>query len=235
LSATPNRLVFASSALVTGLLILIAFVAEAMTPAPFIRFPHANFAATQTDLALWSFRSFAWGLFAVAAIPFFALVGRLFRHRNADVASIATLLSVVGTTLYVLRAILQDSALAAAGTLAAPSANEATYQAALLFAMANPLLPLGGAIWGLGFILFGVLTWNSGILPNWMTVVAIVGGVAGWAIFPVLNSRGMFFGYVITELLVPITTAIWCFACAVIFLRQGRATARTDEARVPAG
>lgn len=232
---TPNPFLFASSGLVTGVLILIAFVAETMTPTPFPPFSQANFAASQTDLTLWSFRSFAWGLFGVAAIPFFALVGRLFRHRNADAASIATLLSVVGATLYVLRAILQDSALATVGTLVAPSAKEATYQAALLFAMANPLLPLGGAIWGLGFILFGALTWNSRILPNWMAVVAIVGGVAGWAIFPVLNSSGLFFGYVITELLVPITTAIWCLACAMIFLRRGRATARTDEARAPAG
>ena len=235
MSTTPNPFLFASSGLVTGVLILIAFVAEAMTPTPFLSSSQANFAASQTDLALWSFRSFAWGLFAIAAIPFFALVGRLFRHRNADAASIATLLSVVGATLYVLRAILQDSALAAAGTLTEPSAKEAGYQAALLFTMANPLLPLGGATWGLGFILFGALTRNSGILPNWMAVVAIVGGVAGWAIFPVLNSSAQFFGYVITELLVPITTAIWCFACAMIFLRRGRATARTDEARVPAG
>lgn len=235
MNTTPNPFLFAASGLVTGVLILLAFVAEAMTPTPFLPFTQANFAVSQTDLALWSFRSFAWGLFAVAAIPFFTLVGRLFRHRNADVASIAALLSVVGATLYVLRAILQDSALAAAGTLTAPSAKEAGYQAALLFAMANPLLPLGGAIWGLGFILFGAVTWKSGILPNWMAVVAFVGGVAGWAIFPVLNSRGQFFGYVVTELLVPITTAIWCFACATIFLRRGRAKARTDEARVPAG
>ena len=235
MSTTPNPFLLASSGLVTGVLILIAFVAEAMTPTPFFPFSQATFSASQTDLALWSFRSFAWGLFAVAAVPFFALVGRLFRHRNADVASIATLLSVVGATLYVLRAILQDSALAAVGTLAAPSAKEATYQAPLLFSMANPLLPLGGAIWGLGFILFGALTWNSGILPNWMAVVAVVGGVAGWAIFPVLNSSGQFIGYVITEVLVPITTAIWCFAWAMIFLRRGRATGRTDEARVPAG
>ena len=179
MSSTPNPFLFASSGLVTGVLILMAFVAEAMTPTPFIPFSNANFVASQTDLALWSFRSFAWGLFAVAAIPFFALVGRLFRHRNTDAASIATLLLVVGATLYVLRGILQDSALAAAGTLAAPSAKEAGYQAALLFAMANPLLPLGGAIWGLGFILLGVLTWNSGILPNWMAVVAIVGWSCG--------------------------------------------------------
>jgi hypothetical protein len=234
LSTTPNPFLFAWSGLATGVLVLIAFVAEAMTPTPFLPFSQANFVASQTDLALWSFRSFAWGLFAVAAIPFFALLGRVFRQRNADVASIATLLSVVGTTLYVLRAILQDSALAATGTLAAPSAKEAAYQAALLFAMANPLLPLGGAIWGLGLILFGALTRNSGLLPNWMAVVAIVGGVAGWAIFPVLNG-GMFIGYVITEVLVPITTAIWCFACAVIFLRRGRATARADEPRIPAG
>ncbi len=235
LSTTPNPFLFASSGLVTGVLVLIAFVAEAKTPTPFVPFSQANFAPSQTDLALWSFRSFAWGLFAVAAIPFFVLVGRVLRHRNADVASIATLLSVFGATLYVLRAILQDSALAAAGTLAAPSAKEAAYQAPLLFAMANPLLPMGGAIWGLGFILFGALTWNSGLLPNWMAVVAIVGGVAGWAIFPVLNSSGMFIGYLITEVLVPITTAIWCFSCAAIFLRRGRATARADEARIPAG
>lgn len=235
MSTAPNRFLFAWTGLVTGVLILIAFVAEAKTPTPFLPISQANFAASQTDLALWSFRSFAWGLFAVAAIPFFALVGRLFRNRNADVASIATLLSVVGVTLYVLRALLQDSALAAAGTLTEPSAKEAAYQAALLFATANPLLPLGGAIWGLGFILFGVLTLNSGILPNWMAVVAFVGGVAGWAIFPALNSSGQFFGYVITELLVPISTAIWCFACATIFLRQGRAKDRTDEAGVPAG
>ena len=235
LSTTPNPVLFAWSGLVTGVLILIAFVAEAKTPTPFLPFSQANFTASQTDLALWTFRSFAWGLFAIAAIPFFTLIGRLFRHRNADVASIATLLSVVGVTLYVLRAILQDSALAAACTLAAPSAKEATYQAALLFAMANPLLPLGGAIWGLGLILFGTVTRNSGILPNWMAIVAIVGGLAGWAIFPTLNSSGMFVGYLITEVLVPITTAIWCFACAMIFLRQGRRKARTDEARVPAG
>src|ERR1700688_4222047 len=100
-----------------------------MTPSDAPPFSQANFAASQTDLALWSFRSFAWGLFAVAAIPFFALVGRLIRHRTADASRIAPLLSVVGATLYVVGAILQDSALAAVGTLAAPSAKEATYQA----------------------------------------------------------------------------------------------------------
>src|SRR6266702_127009 len=65
LSSTPNPFLFASSGLVTGVLILMAFVAEAMTPTPFIPFSNANFVASQTDLALWSFRSFAWGLFAI--------------------------------------------------------------------------------------------------------------------------------------------------------------------------
>jgi len=33
--------------------------------------------------------------------------------------------------------------------------------------------------WGLGQLLFGVLAWRSGVLPNWVAVIGILGGVAG--------------------------------------------------------
>ncbi len=215
----------ATSGFVTGLLILIAFIAESAAPAPNLtqsNFLTSHFVATQNDLALWAFRSYAWSLFAVAAIVFFALIGARLRSRSVEGAMAATLLSAVGVTLYVLRAILQDAGYAAAGTIVAPSATEAAYQAALFNDVANPLLPLGGAIWGLGFILFGILGRKSGILPNWLSYVAFVGGVAGWAIFPVLNTFGEFVGYGITELLVPFMTAVWSFGCGAVFLRLGR-------------
>jgi Domain of unknown function (DUF4386) len=215
--ASPSLL--AVSGFVTGVLVLIAFLAETISPSP----PSPgllNYALSQSDLALFSFRSFAWALFAIAAVPFFAIVGRSFHRRNADGAWVATLTLVMGIVLYALRGILQDSAFAAAGTTAAPSAADAAYQANLLYSMVNPLLPLGGALWGLGFVLFGILARKSGILPTWLALVAIVGGVAGWAIFPVLNSNAQFIGYLFTELLLPFTTAIWCFAFGVGALRQ---------------
>jgi hypothetical protein len=209
------------SGFVTGVLVLIAYVAETISPSP----PSPtllNYSLSQTDLALFSFRSFAWGLFAIAAIPFFVMVGRSLRHRSPDGAWVATLLSLIGVTLYSLRGILQDSAFTAAGTTAAPSAAEAAYQANLLYSTLNPLLPLGGALWGLGFVLFGILGRKSGVIPNWLAVIAVIGGVAGWAIFPVLNSNGQFVGYLFTEILVPFMTAIWCFALGVTALRRGR-------------
>jgi hypothetical protein len=216
----------AVSGFVTGVLILIAFVAEGMSP----NFPsptQANWSASSSDLALWAFRSYAWGLFAVAAIPFFAVLGRAFRSRSAEGALAATLLSSIGVVLYAARAILQDAGWAAAGTIAAPSATAAAYQFNLLYAVTNPLLPLGAALYGVGFILFGILAWRSGILPSWLTVVAFVGGVAGWLLFPVINSNGQFIGYFFTETLVPFTTAIWSFGCGAIFLRRARLTGRS--------
>jgi hypothetical protein len=133
----------------------------------------------------------------------------------------ATLLSVVGAVLYSLRGILQDAAWAAASYYAAsPSASETGYLQVVLFGVANPLLPLGAAMWGLGYIFFGVLTWKSGILPNWLAVMAFIGGVAGWLLFPVINSFGLFFAYGITEILVPLTTAVWGFAFGVMFMRR---------------
>jgi hypothetical protein len=214
-----NRL-FALSGFITGALVLIAYVAETISPSP----PSPtllNFTLSQTDLALFTFRSFAWGLFAIAAIPFFAMIARLLAQRSAERAWVAALLSAVGISFYALRAILQDSALTVAATTVAPSATEAAYQANLLFWMVNPLLPLGGAIWGLGFILFGILARKRGIFPSWLTIVAVIGGVAGWAIFPVLNSNSQFIGYLFTEILMPFMTAIWCIGCAVAALRRG--------------
>jgi hypothetical protein len=86
--------------------------------------------------------------------------------------------------------------------------------------MVNPLLPLGGAVWGLGLVVFGALTWKSRILPKWLSIVAFIGGAAGWAIFPVINSNGLFPGYLLTDLLVPFSTAIWGFTFGVVFLRR---------------
>jgi hypothetical protein len=222
-SEIPEPRLLAASGFLAGVLIVLAFVAEVVTPLP----PgvlgvagRANWTASQSDLAHWAFRSYAWGLFAIAGIPFFTMVGRVLRTRNPHAALAGSLLSAIGLTLYCLRGILQDSAFALAGTLTPPTPGGSAYEEGLLFGMVNPLLPLGGAVWGLGFIFLGAMTWRSGILPRWLAIVAFTGGVAGWAIFPVINSSGLFPGYVLTEILVPLSTAIWGFTFGVVFLRR---------------
>jgi uncharacterized protein DUF4386 len=222
-SEIPESRLLAASGFVAGVLIVVAFVAEVLTPVPpgvLGEAGPANWTASQSDLALWAFRSYAWGLFAIAGIPFFTLVGRVLRTRNPHAALVGSLLSAIGLTLYCLRGILQDSAFALAGTLPPPTPGGAAYEEGLLFGMVNPLLPLGGAVWGLGFIFLGALTWRRGILPRWLAIVAFIGGVAGWLIFPVINSFGLFPAYGFTEILVPLSTAIWGFTFGVVFLRR---------------
>lgn len=218
-SKASKPTLLAISGFVVGVLILVAFVGEFLTPST----PsNPTFIASPKNLALLAFRSYAWGLFAVAAIPFFAIVGTVLRPRSVEGAMSATLLSVVGVVLYSLRGIMQDAAWAAASSAVSPSASETAYLQMVLFGMANTLLPLGAAIWGLGYIFFGVLIWKSGIFPNWLAPLAFIGGVAGWAIFPVINSFGLFPGYLFTELLVPFTTAIFGFTCGTIFIKRSR-------------
>jgi len=218
----------AVAALLTGVFAIIAYIAEFLAPGP--PFTPANFPASQSNLDLVAFRSYAWALLAIAAIPFFSGLGQRLRFRNAEVASAATFLTTVGVVVYAIRGILQDAGYAAANTVASPpSGMQAAYQANLFNDLANPLLPLGAAIWGLGFILFGVLARNSRVVPNWLSTVAIIGGVAGWAIFPVLNYFGDFIGYLFTEILLPFTTAIWGFTWAAILLRQSRKAKTPDQ------
>jgi len=207
---------------VTGILVVVAFLGEWLSPNP----PNQgtlNFVASQSDLNLYAFRSFGWALYAIAAVPFFAMLGATLRPRNAQGASAAMMLTIVGVVLYALRGILMDAGWVAAGTLAPPTPMDASYQFWLLTVIATPLMPLGTAMLGLGLILFGILARSSGLLPNWVCYVAFAAGVAGWLVFPALNyGAGDFIGYFFTETLLPFLTAVFCFACGAIFLRRAR-------------
>ncbi len=60
---------------------------------------------------------------------------------------------------------------------------------------------LGTASWGTGSLLFGLLAWKSGILPNWLAVVGIIGGIAGWTIV------NLSIGFI--SLALPVAFIIW--------------------------
>jgi len=79
-----------------------------------------------------------------------------------------------------------------------------------------------------------VLIRKSGTFPNWLAIVAFVGGVAGWAVFPALPTAGQFIGYFFTEIFLPLMTAILAFICGAIYLGRAR-TLRKESTSAPSG
>jgi hypothetical protein len=67
--------------------------------------------------------------------------------------------------------------------------------------------------WGLGQLLFGWLAWKSGTLPNWVSVVGIVGGIAGLLTLAVYQSAML-------ALLQLASFAVWGVATGTCLLRR---------------
>lgn len=59
--------------------------------------------------------------------------------------------------------------------------------------------------WGLDQFLFGWLAWRSGILPNWIAVVGMVGGLAGLLTLAVYHTA-------LLALVQLGSFTVWCFA-----------------------
>jgi hypothetical protein len=75
---------------------------------------------------------------------------------------------------------------------------------------------LGIVAWGLGLLLFGLAAWNSRILPNWLALIGVIGGVSSLLALIVP---------IVAFLVVPIAFGIWCFAVPLLIRRTpGRAT-----------
>jgi uncharacterized protein DUF4386 len=199
---------------VAGVLAIVFIVSLALVPkTQSAANTLSNYNSGPSFYALFAIAS---GLFAVVAVPYFAGLGSLLRSQGHGLASGATLLSVVGVVFMAAAAILIDSSLATVASTAAPSPADARYAAALWLTITLPLFIFGMVALGAGLFLFGVLAWNSRILPNWLAIVAIVGGVAGW-IWP------LFF---VTIIFVMATVIIWGFASGLLAQRGlGAATA----------
>jgi len=156
---------------------------------------------------------------AVIAIPFVVSVGQTLRSRGPVLASAGALLSALGIALLGFGFFASTGAflaLSAAGPPPAP--GEAEYQAAiwwnLSFFLSDPAL----MTWGLGFLLFGKLAWRSGILPNWLAVLGLIGGSAGLLTLAVYQTPML-------ALVQMVCFAVWAITVGVMLL-QRRAPAR---------
>jgi len=138
----------------------------------------------------------------------------ILRPKSAAFALTATLLSTVGILLLGFAIFAHVGAvlsILAAGR--PPDAADATYQAAiwgnLFFYLTDP----GLMTWGLGQFLFGWLAWRSGVVPNWISVIGMIGGIAGLLTLAVYQSAML-------ALLQLVCFAVWGIATGVILLRM---------------
>jgi len=160
-------------------------------------------------------------IFAFFGILFFGSLGRLLASKSPKVASSAALLAAIGVLVLALGPILFVGALAS--ITSSPSGPNyqaiATYQAAF-WSSQFFLFVIGGILFISGaMILFGWLSWKAGILPNWLSYVAFVGGAAGFLEIPVSGPASFFL-----SILSAAAVAIWGLVIGVVLLRRPHST-----------
>ncbi len=150
-------------------------------------------------------------LFAVAGVPYFTALGRSLRPRGAALAAAATYLSILGVFVAAIGVVLWVSLLASINGATGVSPATASYIANVVGSSVITIALLGFTAFGFGLLLYGVLSWRSRILPNWLAVVGIVGGAAGITSFlPVV-------GFV-TSFVSLAAFIVWAFVSSLVFL-----------------
>ena len=152
----------------------------------------------------------AWSVFS---IPLIVTLGAMLRSRGGTFTVIAQLLSAVGVLLLGFAIFISTAALLSIVAAGNPSRPEdAAYQVSIWSNLAFYLTDPGLMAWGLGQFLFGWVAWRSAVLPNWVAVVGMVGGVAGLLTLAVYQTPVL--------ALVQLTCfTIWGFAAGVTLLR----------------
>lgn len=200
--------------LVAGVLSILVLIAT-LQPIPQGAAEQLSFFAVHRSvLPLMATVVLTWAVFS---IPFVVALGQILRLKSTSFALAATILSAVGILLLGFASFAHVGAILS--ILAAgrpPSDSEATYQAAiwgnLFFYLTDP----GLMTWGLGQVLFGWLAWKSGVLPNWLSVVGLIGGVAGLLTLTVYQSGAL-------ALIQLASFAVWGCATGILLLwRYGK-------------
>jgi hypothetical protein len=146
----------------------------------------------------------------VFATPFVASLGSVLVSRGRGLVWAAMLLSVLGMLCLALNEATLYGAFYAAANTPAPLPGIPAYEAALWLNLDTGVNLVGIVAWGFGLLLFGLAAWNSRILPNWLALVGVIGGVAGFLVLVVS---------IVSFVVLPIAFGIWCFAVPLLVRR----------------
>jgi hypothetical protein len=199
-----NASAIAAFAAGTLSLLLLLATLQPLPPTPAGQLAFA--ASHRTAYALFATLVLAW---SVVSVPSIVTSAAMLQRDGRTLATSATILSAAGVLLLGYGIFTHVGALlsiVAAGV--PPHPDDATYQAAVWSSLRFYLTDPGLMTWGLGQFLLGRLAWRSGVLPNWVAVVGMVGGVAGLLTLAVYQTAAL-------GLVQLLSFTIWCFATGV--------------------
>ena len=210
LSAIDNKKTFGAFAFVIGVLSIL-FILESLRPLPAPAERFAFFLSHRGDFLSFAALVLTW---AVLSIPFVVALGAVLRPRGPGLSQAGTILSAIGISLLAFGTFTYVGAMLSITAVAnPPNPAEEAYQAAIWSNLSFFLSDPGLMTWGLGMLLFGRLAWRSGILPNWLAIVGIVGGLAGLLTLLVYQTP-------VLALLQFACFAVWGIAAGVLMIRS---------------
>lgn len=210
LSAIDNKKTFGAFAFLIGVLSIL-FILENLQPLPAPAERLAFFLSHRGDFLFFAFLVLTWAVFS---IPFVVALGTVLRPRGHALSQAGTILSAIGISLLAFGTYTYVGAMLSITAVAhPPNLAEEAYQAAIWSNLSFILSDPGLMIWGLGMLLFGRLSWKSGILPDWLAIVGIVGGLAGLLTLLVYQTP-------VLALLQFACFAVWGIAAGVLMIRS---------------
>ncbi|HSP10151.1 MAG TPA: DUF4386 family protein, partial [Candidatus Dormibacteraeota bacterium] len=170
-----------------GVIAILSGISFVVHLAVVFALPSANsyqeLAAYKTHQTVYALLFFSIVVFSVFAVTFLAGLSRLLAPRSSKVAAGATAALALGIVVTGLGVVLSIGALAALADLPSdPSyAPNATFEAAFWANLQSLTNVFGDAFMGLGLILLGWVSWGSRLVPNWLAIVGVVGGLGAIA------------------------------------------------------
>jgi hypothetical protein len=216
-TAIDHTTTLATLALVAAMLSLALLAASLQPPPPTSAELFAFAAQHRTALGLFASVVLAWSVFS---IPLVVTIGTLLRAPGGTLARIAQLLSAAGVLMLGFALFAHTAALLSIVSAGDPArAEDAAHQAAILSSLRFYLTDPGLMTWGLGQFIFGRIAWRSGLLPDWLSVVGMLGGLAGLFTLAVYQTG-------ILALVQLACFTVWGFATALLLFRARKLQAQ---------
>jgi len=219
---TRGNALFGVIAILSGVSFLVHLAVVFALPSPN---SYQELATYKTHQTVYALLFFSIVVFSVFAVTFLAGLSRLLAPRSSKVAAGATAAIALGIVVTGLGVVLSIGALAAlAGLPSDPTyASNATFEAAFWANLQSLTNVFGDAFMGLGSILLGWVAWDSRIVPNWLAIIGVVGGLGAVAAIVADPLAGIsYFAF-----------TIWSLAVGVIMLRRSPQPERSGTPPMP--